>query len=110
MYRAIPKADGTPGVPEQFHKQKPAFTAGRLPATPHCDELTRRELEVLTLVAEGLTNNQVAERLFLSPVTVNRHLTSIYSKLDVRCRCAATRFALERGFLSISSSSEENPR
>jgi predicted ATPase/DNA-binding CsgD family transcriptional regulator len=57
--------------------------------------LSPRELEVLTLVAEGLTNAQVAERLFLSPRTVNAHLNSIYHKLEVSSRSAAVRIAVE---------------
>jgi DNA-binding CsgD family transcriptional regulator len=57
--------------------------------------LTSREVEVLALVATGLTNAQVAERLFLSPRTVQRHLNSIYHKIAVGSRTAATRFALE---------------
>jgi DNA-binding NarL/FixJ family response regulator len=57
--------------------------------------LSPRELEVLKLVAEGLTNAQVAERLFVSPRTVNAHLNSIYHKLGVGSRSAATRFAFE---------------
>jgi DNA-binding NarL/FixJ family response regulator len=46
-------------------------------------------------VASGLTNAQVARELFISPNTVNRHLNSIYRKLGVTSRAAATRFALE---------------
>lgn len=57
--------------------------------------LTPREVEVLRLVADGLTDAQVAERLFLSPRTVSQHLRSIYNKLGVSSRAAATRFALE---------------
>ena len=59
--------------------------------------LTAREVEVLRLVAQGLTNAQVADRLFLSPRTVDHHLATIYSKLAVSTRAAATRFALEHG-------------
>lgn len=59
--------------------------------------LTAREAEVLQLVAQGLTNAQVAAQLSLSPLTVNAHLRSIYSKLDVGSRAAATRYALEHG-------------
>ena len=59
--------------------------------------LTSREVEVLGLVATGMTNAQVAERLFLSPRTVQRHLNSIYHKLGVSSRTAATRFAMEHG-------------
>jgi DNA-binding CsgD family transcriptional regulator len=61
--------------------------------------LTPREIEVLRLVAEGLTDAQVAERLFLSPRTVSQHLRSIYNKLGVSSRAAATRFAIEHGLL-----------
>jgi non-specific serine/threonine protein kinase len=57
--------------------------------------LTRREVEVLRLVASGLTNRQVAEKLVISPRTVSKHLESIYSKIQVNSRSAATRFALE---------------
>jgi DNA-binding CsgD family transcriptional regulator len=62
---------------------------------PH-DGLTPREREVLRLVARGLTNAQVAERLTVTPRTVNAHLTAIYSKLGVLSRAAAIRYALER--------------
>ena len=57
--------------------------------------LTNREVEVLGLVATGMTNAQVAERLYLSPRTVQRHLNSVYHKIGVGSRTAATRFALE---------------
>jgi DNA-binding NarL/FixJ family response regulator len=52
-------------------------------------------VEVLRLVAQGLTNEQVADQLVMSPRTVNTHLTSIYSKIGVSSRGAATRFAIE---------------
>jgi DNA-binding CsgD family transcriptional regulator/tetratricopeptide (TPR) repeat protein len=57
--------------------------------------LTAREVDVLRLVAQGLTDAEVAERLFLARRTVNTHLTSIYTKLGVNTRAAATRFAVE---------------
>jgi DNA-binding NarL/FixJ family response regulator len=47
-------------------------------------------------VAQGLTDAQVAERLVISPRTIQGHLRSIYSKLDVTSRTAATRFAIEQ--------------
>ena len=59
------------------------------------DELTVREVEVLRLVARGLTNEQVAEQLVISPRTVNSHLNSIYSKIGVESRTAATRYAVD---------------
>ena len=51
--------------------------------------LTRRELEVLSLVAAGYTDRKIAEFLVISPRTVNRHLSNIYTKLDVPGRTAA---------------------
>jgi two-component system, NarL family, nitrate/nitrite response regulator NarL len=48
--------------------------------------LTDRELQVIALIAEGLKNRQIAERLFISPTTVTHHLSSIYSKLGVTDR------------------------
>jgi DNA-binding NarL/FixJ family response regulator len=60
-------------------------------------DLTAREVEVLRLLAAGLTNKDIAERLVLSHRTVQAHLYRIFSKLDVTTRSAATRYALERG-------------
>jgi DNA-binding NarL/FixJ family response regulator len=57
--------------------------------------LTAREVEVLRLVAQGLTDVQVADQLVLSRYTVSTHLHSIYNKLEVTSRAAATRFAVE---------------
>jgi DNA-binding NarL/FixJ family response regulator len=61
----------------------------------HQERQYPREVEVLQLVAQGLTDTQVAERLVISPRTVNTHLTSIYNKMGVGSRTAATRFAKE---------------
>jgi DNA-binding CsgD family transcriptional regulator len=55
--------------------------------------LTPRETEILAWVAEGLTNRAIAERLWISPGTVRRHLDNIYAKLDVHTRGAAVRMA-----------------
>lgn len=60
--------------------------------------LSEREVEVLQLVAAGMTNGQVAERLFLSRRTVDAHLRRIYDKLELSTRAEAIRFAMERGF------------
>ena len=65
-------------------------------ARPNREELpaglTPREVEVLGLVAQGLTDVQVAEKLYLSPRTVGSHLSAIYGKLDVNSRTAADSF------------------
>jgi DNA-binding NarL/FixJ family response regulator len=57
--------------------------------------LTPRERDVLRLLADGLSNKEIAERLVLSVVTVNSYLRTIYSKLGVSSRTAAVRFALD---------------
>jgi DNA-binding CsgD family transcriptional regulator len=61
--------------------------------------LSSREVEVLRLVADGLTNAQVAQALIISPRTVDTHLVSIYSKLGVNTRGAATRYAVEHNLV-----------
>lgn len=55
--------------------------------------LTEREVQVLRLMVQGLTNKQIAKELILSPHTINVHVTSIYNKIGVNSRSAATRFA-----------------
>jgi DNA-binding NarL/FixJ family response regulator len=69
----------------------------RPPPHEHPAGLTPREVEVLRLVAAGMTTARIAKELFLSPRTVDTHLSSIYHKLGVSSRSAATRFALEHG-------------
>ena len=61
--------------------------------------LTPREMDVLRLLAQGLTSAQIAEQLVIGLVTVNSHVRSIYSKLGVTSRAAATRYALEHKLL-----------
>jgi DNA-binding CsgD family transcriptional regulator/tetratricopeptide (TPR) repeat protein len=76
----------------------PTTTSSIPPAKPtatYPDGLTTREVEVLQLLAQGLTDAQIAEQLVISPRTVNNHLTSIYSKIQVSSRSAATRYAME---------------
>jgi len=62
-------------------------------------DLTRREIDVLTLVAQGSTNKEIAEALFVSPHTVNRHLGNLFNKLGVSSRAAATDLAHQRGLV-----------
>jgi DNA-binding NarL/FixJ family response regulator len=61
--------------------------------------LSPRELEVLELVAGGLTNREIAGGLFLSEKTVARHLSNIFTKLGVSSRAAATAYAYEHGLI-----------
>ena len=63
------------------------------------EHLTPRQIEVLRLVARGMTNAEIAEALFLSRRTVHAHLRSIFHKLEVGHRSAATRYAVQHGLL-----------
>jgi DNA-binding CsgD family transcriptional regulator len=63
------------------------------------EHLTPRQIEVLRLVARGMTNNEIADTLFLSRRTVHAHLRSIFHKLGVGHRSAATRYAIQHGLL-----------
>ena len=86
---ALEESEGTQKASEEAEEAPQAFPAG----------LSAREVEVLELVTKGLTNAQVAQELFISSRTVNRHLNSIYRKLGVGSRAAATRFAAEHSLL-----------
>ncbi len=72
-----------------------ARTDAPLPAV--LSTLSAREREVLAALAEGLTNHELADRLFISERTANRHLSNIFPKLGVRNRTAAARVAIEAG-------------
>ncbi len=95
-------------IMEQITKPEPALL---LPSTKLQDAeasllaplepivLTRREQEVLGLLTMGLTNVQIAERLVISLSTVNTHVRSIFNKLEVTSRSAATRYAVEHNLV-----------
>jgi DNA-binding NarL/FixJ family response regulator len=61
--------------------------------------LSGREVEVLRLVARGLSNKQIAAQLGLSPKTVGHHVSHVYAKAGVSTRAAAALFAVEHGLL-----------
>ncbi len=63
--------------------------------------LTPREQEVMTLVAEGLTTNEISERLFISPKTVENHRSSIMRKLDLHSTIEVVRYAAKLGLIDI---------
>ena len=73
-----------------------------MPAPKAADELTRRELEILGLVAEGLSNGQLAKMLWVTEQTVKFHLSNIYRKLHVANRTEASRWAQLNGLLHTS--------
>jgi DNA-binding NarL/FixJ family response regulator len=61
--------------------------------------LTKREKEILHHIAEGLTNNQIAEKLFISPLTVDSHRKNLLTKLNVNNTASLVRFAVEHGLI-----------
>jgi len=65
------------------------------------DTLTNREKEVLHLVAEGHTNQEIAERLFISPRTAELHRSNVLNKLGLKNQIDLVRFAIKRGFLPL---------
>jgi predicted ATPase/serine/threonine protein kinase/DNA-binding CsgD family transcriptional regulator len=100
-------AEGRTMTPEQALAAQTSVTTPQLPSTKQSstlpakpslaypDGLTTREVEVLRLLAQGMTDAQIAEQLVISPRTVNNHLTSIYQKIQVSSRSAATRYAID---------------
>ncbi len=86
--------------PEQDSTRQQAATAPPSPLAVIHNDLTARQVEVLSLLAQGLSNAQIAERLVVSPYTINRHVQSIYNKLGVNSRSAATRYALEHHLIT----------
>jgi non-specific serine/threonine protein kinase len=90
--------DDAVGLARQTAAKIAADPAPALPVVPAADHgLTARELEVLRLLAAGLADKEIADRLFISPRTVARHLQSIYGKLQLSGRTAATAYAHRHG-------------
>jgi two-component system response regulator NreC len=70
------------------------------------DPLTKREREVLALVAEGLTNRQIAERLVVSVKTIETHRTNVMQKLDLHDRTELVKYAIRKGLISLDAEDE----
>jgi DNA-binding NarL/FixJ family response regulator len=90
---------------EMVHQNKrciPPNIAQRLFETMAREELSQRELEVLTLVAMGLTNKDIAERLFISDKTARNHVVSCLEKLSAKDRTEAATIAIRRGLIRVT--------
>ena len=73
-------------------------------AAPH-DDLTPREREVLVLIAEGLTNAEIAEKLVISVKTVDRHRENTMRKLDLHSRVSLVKYAIKMGLIELDEQS-----
>jgi DNA-binding NarL/FixJ family response regulator len=106
---AFDRPDATAGQARTAHEARPgmqAERAGELASEPEAAAtgegapvLTPRELEVLKLVAQGLSNPDIAQRLILSEHTVRRHLANILRKLDLSSRTAAAAWGVRTGLI-----------
>ena len=76
-------------------------TSSAVASRPSTALLSRREREVLYLVAQGLSNKEIAQRLDLSIRTIHSHLASIFTKLKVSSRTQAVLVAMHQGLLSM---------
>jgi ATP/maltotriose-dependent transcriptional regulator MalT len=94
---AVVDAIGPPTASDPFRRRLDALGPPRPAPLPA--GLTRREVEVLRLVAAGRSNTEIAAELVLSEKTVARHLSNIFGKLDVSSRTAAAAYAFEQGLV-----------
>jgi len=92
----------SPTVTKRVIKQ---FTRAARPEAPKgVDELTARELEILRLIADGLSNGEIAGKLYISETTVKTHVTHILQKLDLRDRVQAVVLAYQTGLFETDES------
>ncbi len=99
--RTVAAGDGlvAPEVTRRLIAEFARTRVAPVQAPPGFEELTDRERDVLLAVAEGLTNQEIATRLFLGETTVKTHLSSLLRKLDLRDRVQAVIYAYEHGLV-----------
>lgn len=96
-----------PFDPEELLARVRRLLPAALARGPKTHELTKRELEVLALLVEGLGQDEIAEKLFVSPKTVGKHIEHILGKLGVHSRAQAVAFALRDESLRSGVSSPD---
>jgi DNA-binding NarL/FixJ family response regulator len=103
LLKNTPQEEIVRGVEMVANNQRcvPPSIAQRLVESVGRDELSQREIEVLTLVAEGLTNKEVAQRLFISDKTARNHVVSCLTKLGANDRTEAVTTAIRRGLIRL---------
>jgi DNA-binding NarL/FixJ family response regulator len=101
--RVVARGDAllAPGITRRLISEFARLGAPRAPRRASLAELTERETEVLRLVAHGLSNSEIAERLVVSEQTVKTHLGRILAKLRLRDRAQAIVYAYETGVVSV---------
>ena len=88
---------------QRLIQQAPVQPAGAQPGqTPGLDTLSERERQVLEMVAQGLNNQQIGERLELSPKTIARHRERIMQKLNLHSRTELVKFAIQTGLVRLT--------
>jgi DNA-binding NarL/FixJ family response regulator len=110
--RAVAAGDAflSPSVVRQLINEFAATPAGRGPLPEQLEELTPRELEVVALVAGGMTNHEIAEYLVLSPATAKTHVSRALCKLQARDRSQLVRVAYEAGLVVPRAAGANAPR
>jgi DNA-binding NarL/FixJ family response regulator len=93
-------------VIEEFARRAPGTAPPPRPEPPALDELTPREREVLELLARGLSNPQICERLVVSEATTKTHVARILQKLGLRDRIQAVIYAYETGLIEPGGGAE----
>ncbi len=103
LLKGMPQEEIVRGIEMVFENRRfiPQTITDRLLETLGREELTARELEVLSLVAKGLTNKEVASALFISDKTARNHVTSCLIKLNANDRTEAVTTAIRRGLIRI---------
>jgi DNA-binding CsgD family transcriptional regulator/tetratricopeptide (TPR) repeat protein len=97
----VEELGATPLIQRVRRKARPGTAAGSFSPTPSCNgDITPRQHEILILLSEGLTNDAIGRRLFLSPKTVGHHVEAILQRLSAKSRTEAVFVARQRGLLT----------